>query len=627
MESDQLLLGLAGILTLGIVAQWLAWRFVLPSILLLLLFGFLAGPVFGLMQPDVILGDILFPIVSVSVAIILFEGGLTLRFSELKDIGKVVRNLVTTGALITWVGASIAGEFLFGLDRGIAILLGAIVVVSGPTVVMPLLRHVRPSRRVGSILKWEGIVIDPIGALLALLVFEAILAGGIIEGTFLTLEGAVLTIVIGTGLGLAAALVLVFVLMRYWVPDFLHNPVALMIVVGAFTLANTLQHESGLFAVTVMGIALANQKRVDMKHILEFKENLRVLLISSIFIILAARLDLDSVLDYVNVDLLLYLLVLMLVIRPLAVAASSIGSPLTWKERVFLAWMAPRGIVAAAVSAIFGLRLIGEGVAGAEQLAPLTFLVIVGTVTIYGLTAAPVARLLGVAKPSAQGILIVGAHNWGRAIGRALSDAGLRVLLVDTNMANISAAKNSGLFASQGSVLSEYILDKIELEGIGRMVALTTNDEINSLAALHFTERFGRSEVYQLQPSTLPSQRLTVPASLQGRVLFAPEMTYDFFTTAFEEGATVEVVEFSDEMTFDRFIAEHGALVLPLFSVGDSGELAAFTPTSSPEPLPGQKLVYLDLVEGSTVAEKAMSTINDDAPPHVTGEEVGVNNG
>ncbi len=611
MESDQLLIGLAGILTLGVLAQWLAWRFVLPSILLLLLFGFLAGPVLGLMQPDAILGDILFPIVSVSVAIILFEGGLTLRFSELKEIGKVVRNLVTIGALVTWVGASIAGEFLFGLDRGIAILLGAIVVVSGPTVVMPLLRHVRPSRRIGSILKWEGIVIDPIGALLALLVFEAILAGGIIEGTFLTLEGTILTIVIGTGLGLGAALLLVFVLMRYWVPDFLHNPVALMIVVCAFTLSNILQHESGLFAVTIMGIALANQKRVDMKHILEFKENLRVLLISSIFIMLAARLQLDTVLDYINTDLFLYLLVLMLVVRPVAVALSSLKSPLTWRERIFLAWMAPRGIVAAAVSAIFGLRLTEQNVAGAEQLAPLTFLVIVGTVTIYGLTAAPVARLLGVAKPSAQGILIVGAHNWGRAIGRALSDAGLRVLLVDTNMANISAAKNSGLFASQGSVLSEYILDKIELEGIGRMVALTTNDEINSLAALHFTERFGRSEVYQLQPSSTSSQRLTVPASLRGRVLFAPEMTYDYFTDAFEQGATVETTILTEEQTFERFLAEHGALVIPLFTVGPSGELSAFTPTNAPEPLPGFRLIYLDLVEGSTVAQLQVTNLTE----------------
>ena len=599
MESTELLIGLTGILILGILAQWIAWRLVLPSILILLVFGFVAGPLTGILAPDDVLGPLLFPLVSASVAIILFEGGLTLRFSELTEIGRVVRNLVTVGALVTWVGASIAGIFIFDMNPSIAILLGAILTLSGPTVVIPLLRHVRPNRRVGSILKWEGIIIDPICALLAVLVFEAIVAGGLIEGTVLTLEGAILTVLVGSGIGIGAALILILILMRYWIPDFLHNPVSLMMVVGAFTLSNWMQHESGLFAVTIMGIALANQKRVDMKHILEFKENLRVLLISSVFIILAARLELNAVVAYINTDLLFYLLVLMLVLRPIAVAISAARSPLTWKERAFIAWMAPRGIVAAAVSAIFGLYLTDAGVADAEKLAPLTFLVIVGTVTMYGLTAAPVARMLGVAMPSAHGILIVGAHAWGRSLGRALAAAGLRVFLVDTNMANISAAKNAGLFASQGSVLSEYILDKIELEGIGRMVALTSNDEINSLAALHFTERFGRSEVYQVQPSeTGSSSRRSVPASLRGRVLFTPEMNYEFFEESFERGATIDVIEITESMTYPRFIADRGDQVIPMFVVGTGNELTAFTETTTPEPLAGHRLVYLDLSRG-----------------------------
>ncbi len=594
MTSEELLVGITAILVLGIVAQWLAWRFVLPSILVLLVFGFLAGPVFHLLEPDAILGDLLFPIVSVSVAIILFEGGLTLRFSELSEIGSVVRNLVTTGALITWVGASAAAIFIFNIDAGIGILLGAILVVSGPTVVMPLLRHVNPNRRVGSILKWEGIVIDPIGALLALLVFEVLIAGNLLEATFATLGGLVLTIVVGTATGLVAALLLILFLMRYWVPDFLQNPVSLMMVVGAFTISNVLQHESGLFAVTIMGIALANQKTVDMKHILEFKENLRILLISSIFILLAARLELADVTGYINLDMLLFVGVLLFILRPLATAISSFGSPLTWKERVFLSWMAPRGIVAAAVSAIFGLYLVQKNVPDAEQLAPLTFLVIVGTVTIYGLTAAPVARLLGVAKPSAQGLLIVGAHTWGRAIGKALQDAGFRVLLVDTNMANVSAAKNVGLFASQGSVLSEYILDKIELEGIGRMFALTSNDEVNSLATLYFTERFGRSEVYQLHPSgRSQSMQKTLPKNLRGRVLFTPESTYEFFEEAFENGAKIESVEMASEEAFEEFMDQNANSVVPLFVVGTGSEILVFTENVIPVPTPGQRLIYL----------------------------------
>ena len=620
MSANELLLGLTGILVLGILAQWLAWRFVLPSILVLLIFGFLAGPVLGIIEPDAILGDILFPIVSVSVAIILFEGGLTLRREELSEIGKVVRNLVTVGALVTWVGTSLAAYLIFEMNIGIAILLGAILVVSGPTVVMPLLRHVRPSRRVGSILKWEGIVIDPIGALLAVLVFEVIISGDLLEKTFVTLEGLVFTIVIGTVIGLGAAYIFAQVLSRYWIPDFLHNSFSLMMVVGAFAISNTLQHESGLLAVTVMGIWLANQKLVDVKHILEFKENLRVLLISSIFIILAARLELDSVTGYINMEMLLFVGILLLIIRPVAAFISSFRSPLKWKERAFLAWMAPRGIVAAAVSAIFGLKLAELGVVDAEQLAPLTFLVIVGTVTIYGLTSGPIAKLLGVAMPQTQGLLVVGAHAWGRAIGKALQEAGLRVLLVDTNMANVSAAKNAGLFASHGSVLSEYILDKIELEGIGRMIALTSNDEVNALAALYFTERFGRSEVYQLPPTgNNQAQQDSVPHSLRGRILFTPETTYEFFEEAFESGATIQSITFNDDFTYDDFMAAFANEVIPLFVVAPDQSLQAFTETSVPEPLTGQQLIYVQ--EPKTHEKKSENEVADVINPEHSDSE------
>ncbi len=614
MDTTPLLLGLSSIVVLGILAQWIAWRFVLPSILLLLTFGFVAGPVTGFLDPDALLGPILFPFVSVSVAIILFEGGLTLRFSELREIGKVVRNLVTLGALVTWVGATFAGIFIFDINPEVAILLGAILVVSGPTVVMPLLRHVRPNRRVGSILKWEGIVIDPIGALLAVLVFEAIASGGILEGTVSTIEGALLTILLGTGIGLVGAGIVVLLLMRYWVPDFLHNPVTLMIVIAAFTASHMIQHESGLAAVTVMGIALANQKKVDLKHILEFKENLRVLLLSGIFILLAARLELDTVLAYIDLDLLLYLALLMIVIRPLGVVVSSIGSPLSWRERAFLSWMAPRGIVAAAVSAIFGLALTQSGVVDAEQLAPLTFLIIVGTVLIYGLTAAPVARLLGVAKPQAQGILVVGAHRWGREIARSLMDAGLRVLVVDTNMGNISAAKNAGLFASQGSVLSEWILDKIELEGIGRMVALTSNDEVNALAALHFTERFGRSEVYQLHPELGQRQSADdVPVTLRGRVLFDPDATFSFFEDLFDQGAVIETIEVVEGQSLEEFMVVNAGEVIPLFVVDPSLALTPFTARETPEPEIGQKLIYVRSSDADAVARATDYVVTDEA--------------
>ena len=275
--AEHFLISITSIFVFGIGAQWIAWRFNLPAILLLLIAGILAGPVFGLLDPDALMGEMFTPFISVSVAIILFEGGLSLRFSELKDSGGVIGNLVSIGVLITWVIISLSSYLIFDFGVELSILLGAILVVTGPTVIIPLLRQVRPSGQVGSILKWEGIVIDPIGAMLAVLVFEVILTTGVSAATSAILMSVVKTIFLGTLCGLAGAGVIYFILKRHMLPDFLQNPVSLMFVVLVFTVSNMFQHESGLWATTLMGIVLANQKTAYIHHIIEFKENLRVL--------------------------------------------------------------------------------------------------------------------------------------------------------------------------------------------------------------------------------------------------------------------------------------------------------------------------------------------------------------
>ncbi|MFQ5798761.1 MAG: cation:proton antiporter, partial [Bacteroidota bacterium] len=328
---EDLLIGLASIIVLGIVAQWLAWRLRLPSILLLLILGFIAGPVTGILNPDALLGDLLVPLVSVSVAVILFEGGLSLRIAELRETGSVVRNLISVGALVTWVISAGAAALILGLDFALAVLLGAILVVTGPTVIVPLLRQVRPVARVGSILKWEGILIDPMGAMLAVLVFEAILSGGFQEASTLAVMGVLKTVFIGGSVGALGAGVIILLLKRYWIPDYLHNAVSLMMVVSVFTASNFLQAESGLLAATLMGVVLANQKAVAVKHIIEFKENLRVLLISSLFILLAARLQVND-LNYIGASGLAFLGVLVLIARPAAVGLSALGSEMSWRE-------------------------------------------------------------------------------------------------------------------------------------------------------------------------------------------------------------------------------------------------------------------------------------------------------
>lgn len=604
--SEHVLIGLASIIVLGIGAQWLAWRLKFPSILFLLVLGFVAGPVTGFLHPDKLLGDLLLPVISVSVAVILFEGGLTLRFSELHDIGHVVRNLVTVGILATWVLVAACAYFLIGLNIGLSILIGAILIVTGPTVILPLLRHVRPVERVANVVKWEGIVNDPIGALLAVLVFEALVIGEFQKAGAMVLFGLLKTVVLGTLIGILAAWFLVMMLKRYWIPDYLQETVALMLVVTAFVSANFVQEESGLFAVTLMGIALANQKTVVVKHILEFKENLGVLIISTLFILLAARLE-SAELRQLNMESLAFVGVLMLVVRPVASGLSMIGSELNWRERLFVAWMAPRGIVAAAIASVFALRLSELGLPQTEYLVPVVFLVIVATVGIYGLTATPLARWLGVANTNPQGALIIGAHGWARAIARVLQEEGFRVLLVDTNRHNEYEARMQGLPTYHGSVLAEYILDEINLDGIGRLLALTPNDEANALAVLHFEELFGRMGVYQLPPhqDEVEGAEEFSPQHLRGRFLFGKGVSFEYISERFSGEGGIKKTRLSEEFDYEAFQRYYEGRAIPMFVITEARKLLIFTTDQKLQPQPGQTIIALVEESGEKAEERA----------------------
>jgi len=574
VNEQQVLLALAGILCFGIGAQWLAWRLKLPSILALLLVGMAIGPGLGWLDPDALLGDLLFPAVSIAVAVILFEGGLTLRFSELRRTGQTIRNLVTLGAAVTWLMSAAAAHYLLGMTIELSALLGAILVVTGPTVVLPLLRHVRPSPRPNTVLKWEGIVIDPIGAVLAVLVFEAIAAGGPEEATTAVAASLLRTVLVGAAVGGTGALALVWLLRKRWIPDALDSAVTLALVVAVFSISNVLQSESGLVAATLMGIVVANQSSAAVQHIVEFKENLRVLLISTLFIVLAARLDF-GVLGRLGWGSVLFVAWLVFVVRPVAVWLSTLGSPLTWQERLFVAWMAPRGIVAAAIATIFTLELQHRGIAAAEAevLVATTFLVIVATVALYGLTAAPVARKLGVAQPDPQGVLLLGGHRLSRGIAKTLHELDIPVRIVDSNRQNVRRARLMGLKAHHTNLLSEHALDEIDFSGIGRLLALTPNDEVNSLASLHMVEMFGRSGVFQLA-APAPSSGVGggSPRHLRGRTLFGGEHDFEGLLQRMDIGAVVKATPITEAFGVDAFTARYGASAVPLFVVDPSNK-------------------------------------------------------
>ena len=559
--QEHIIVQLVLILTLGIGAQWLGWKLGLPAILPLLIVGFVAGPVTGLLEPDATLGDVLFPLVSLSVALILLEGGLSLKFGELREVRGVVRRLITLGVLVTWGVGGLAAYFILGLDVQLSALLAAILVVSGPTVVIPLLRFIRPSERVGSVLKWEGIMVDPVGATLAVLVFGAIGEGNFAEITLLSIvTGIALTLLIGGVVGVLAGRLVTELIGRHQIPENLHTPAILVFALVSYAVSNAFRAEAGLMAVTVLGVVLANQKKFSVRSIVTFKEELGTILLSVLFIILSARLELS---DFAGIgpEVLLFFAVLLLVARPLAVWVSTLGSSLPWNERLFLMTLAPRGIVAASVASLFALELSHTGVAGAEALVPLTFLVVVGSVTVSAFSAVPFARRLGVVQTPPEGMLLVGAHSWARDIARAVQDAGTDVLLVDMNPENVRAAEAAGLTAVQGNILSDAFIETLPTDKLGRMLALTSNDELNVLAATRLAEQFGRGNVYMLAAPTegLSSAQRQL---LLSRSLFGPDKGFRYLDERFRAGAVVKTADLLGDAADPLFLVGEGLEVV-----------------------------------------------------------------
>lgn len=600
---ESILLDITTVIVLGIGAQWVAWRFRLPSILLLLIAGFLAGPVFGLLSPASLQGDWLFAFVSVSIGIILFEGGLSLRLSELQAVGSAVRNLITIGVLVTWGLGAFFAHIVMGFNVELAILIGAILTVTGPTVVVPLLRHVRPRGRISTVAKWEGITIDPVGAIIAVLVMETLLLihepaqsgghTGLSAAAEHVVIGLGLEVFVALGVSVAATFCLLIILKQRMVPDFLRNPVTLMIVVAAFVISNVLKEESGLLTTTIMGIALANQPYAPVQRIIEFKENLQVLLIGSLFILLSARLNLGA-LDFITIESVIFLGLLVILVRPLAVFLSSYGTQLEWEEQAFLAWLAPRGIVAAAVASLFAYQLRNIYPDEVEAVVPTIFFIIVGTVAIYGLTAAPLARWLGIAEPNPEGILFVGAAEWVRHIAAFLHEKGHEVHLVDANTDHVRRAQERGLPAQRANALSETVLDNLDLSSTGRLLITIPNDEVASLTALHFSEVFETTDIYQLaaQHESRHSKQGEMPKHLRGRPLFGETTSYAEIEDHFDQGGTIRAFDLHEDgglfedggkeyYTYDDLQEQTGEIsVFPLFIERD-GELVIVSEESN----------------------------------------------
>ena len=589
MSTNAILTGLGLVVVLALGSQLIAGWTGLPAIVLLLPAGFVAGAVTDDVHPSALFGATFQPIVSLGVGFILFEAGLRMRLEEMQGgAHRVVRRLIIVGILLTAAGVAVASELLFGIGWGSSVVLATILVVSGPTVVMPLLEFVRPPERVRAALKWEGVLIDPLGALLGVLAFTAVKAGAAGNKVFHPGE-MLLSIVAGLAVGAAAAAGL-WLLLRTIQRGEPRNSVGatLMMVTAAVVLADLLREDSGFVAATVMGLILANQEQLDVSRVLDFQGTVVKLLIGILFVLISASVS-PSTLNKLLAPGVALIAIMVLIIRPLVVAVATRGSALTRNERAFMAWLAPRGIVAAATASAFGPTLAEAGVKGAGKILPIAFIVIFGTVAVYGLTAAPVARRLGLVGGGALVVLIVGGHRWARALASALRAAGLSVRLWTGQKAEQAAARTEGLDARHARLGVDVASREAELEEVTDALLLTASDNFNALAAFELRQELGTDHVYRLAPE---SDLLDlVPRYAEGRILFGHDLTFTELTRRFDEGATL-VTRPADGRVPHTPPADDP--LRPLFVISADGELTVVTGGHSIEPSDEDTVIWLD---------------------------------
>ena len=566
---DNLVLAFAIIGVLGVGAQWLAWRFNLPAIVLMAIAGVLAGPVLGVFAaPDAppgtppmeaLFGDFYRPIIAVAVAVILFEGGLTLNFSEIRGLTKGVRRLVFPGALVAWALGAIAAYLIGGLSLQIALLFGAIMVVTGPTVIIPLLRQSRLSARPAALLKWEGIINDPIGALLAVLVYEFLALGAAHETSSEIVSSIVIAAILAAALGFAIGRFAAAIFRRGLVPEYLKPPALLAMVLVCFEMANLLQHEAGLLSVTAMGVTMANARIASINELRLFKENIAVLMVSGVFIILTANLTFES-LALLDWSAFWLIAAMLFVVRPLSVFICTIGAGLPWKERLLIGWIAPRGIVAVAVSSFFGAALMAEGYADGDKLIPLAFAMVFATVVLHGFTIGPLAQALGLAFSERPGVLIVGASPWSAALAAKLQDLEVPVLIADISYRRLKPARLANVPTYYGEILSEVTEHHLDLNRFGYVLAVGGNEAHNALVATDLAPEMGRASIYQVNARGKDEDdRRALSYTLQGRTFLHSAAPLDELLRRHYDGWVYQRTRLSEEYPPERYLKDLGS--------------------------------------------------------------------
>lgn len=565
------------LLCAGLASQWLAWRVKLPAIVVLISAGLVLGPATGVVQLEM-KGDELAGLIGLGVAIILFEGGMDLKLAEFRRVGHGIGRLTLVGPPLAWLFGSLAAHYAAGLSWPVSLVLGAILVVTGPTVILPLLRQARLNKESASLLKWEGIVNDPVGVLLAVLVFQFFTSGG--GGLLQTLLGLGAAIAVAAVLGGLGGWLTGKLFRRGLVPEHLKAPILMVLVLVVYALSNLVQHEAGLLSVTLMGLIIGNMRLVERENLQRFKEHLTIVLLSVLFIVIPSQLQ-ASQLEVLGWPTLLFVLATLFVVRPLTIFLATLGAPMRWQDKRLLAWIAPRGIVAAATAGIFGPALVANGYPDAVALLPLTFAVIMATVLAHGLSIGWVARKLGLASANANGLLIVGASAFACALAATLQKLKVEALVVDGAFQRLKTARMAGLTTYHGEILSEHAEHMLETQHLSHLLCTTDNDFYNALVCKSQARRFGHHRSFQVATEKATGheeKRMTLQQ--RGHLAFDPSASYLVLDQRLQEGWTVQSTKLSASHGWAHAkarLGEHGDDWLLLGGISSGGQLRLYS--------------------------------------------------
>lgn len=588
---ESLLFNLMLVIFLGIASQWIAWRFSMPAIVVMSVVGLLVGPFLGWINPEESMGALFSPIISFAVAIILFEGSLNLDFKEIRGFNRPILRIATIGAFIAWIAGSLAAHYIAGLSLPVAFIIGGLFIVTGPTVILPLLRQAKLKPRPAAILKWEGIVVDPFGALLAVFAFELIRFINnelTLNSLLLFFAASLLAVFLGWGFGMFFGKSFD----RGGVPEFLKSPVLLVVVLFVFVISDEIMQQTGLLAVTAMGMTMANMNLSSIKEIRRFKEDISVLLISGIFVMLTASLSSEVLLEILNWRIILYVGAMLFLVRPLSIWVSTIGTDLNAREKTLIGWIAPRGIVALTVSGYFASILKDYGYQDADILTALTFALVFGTVVIHGFTIGPLAKKLNLTTTGSSGVLIVGGSRFAGELAKSIKETGNDVLVADRNWASLATSRKYEVETHVGNILNEQIDYDLDLTPYKFLLALTRSDAYNANVCDGFRPYMGPENIYQVSAPKI-EDKSGKKSRIVGYPLFTPATSMRELEYRISSGHIIQKTLITKQYSYTQYLRERDDKSILLYILRADKSIEFFSSDSELQAQAGDTVVTL----------------------------------